>query len=157
MRKSRARLYAVDTSSFSAMHDTYPRKNFPHVWKLMDALMNRGQITSVEEVLLELDSGPDDVRSWSRKYRYAFWPLTLEIQTQAREILQAYPLLVDLRKPNSSADAFLIARAQLARATVVTEEQRSGGSGKKKIPDVCAGRSIRCTNLLGLLRIEKLG
>jgi hypothetical protein len=86
-----------------------------------------------------------------------FLPLDAPIQTKAKEILARFPTgFLDLRKRKSGADPFIVAAAIVKNAAVVTEEKRSGGPDKVKIPDVCASFRVECFPLLELLRREGL-
>jgi Domain of unknown function (DUF4411) len=151
---TKAAIYMVDACSLIELRRTYPRPLFAPVWKLLEELAASGRLLSVEEVLLELKRQDDEIAEWATQRKEIFLPLDEEIQLKAREILKAHPTLVDLKKRKSGADPFLVAAALTRGAIVVTQEGRSGGPGKVKIPDVCQARTIKCITLLDLLQAE---
>jgi hypothetical protein len=71
------------------------------------------------------------------------------VQTAVKSILAQYPTLVNANSGRSGADPFIIALAQANSCTVVTEEKSR--PTKPKIPDVCAGFTIPCMNMLDLM------
>ena len=149
-------LYVVDSCSFIELRRTYPRPQFDAVWKLVERLVRKGLIVSIEEVLVELDAQDDSVARWAHERENIFLPLSEDVQNLARDILAEYPTLVDLKKKRSSADPFLIALGILIGGIVVTEEKRSGGPPAVKIPDVCAAVGVPCIPLLEMLITEQL-
>jgi len=149
-------IYVIDTCSFTELRRAYPRPAFEAVWRLIERLVADGRLISVEDVLVELSVQDDEVTEWARLHSHIFQPLTPQIQLKGRDILAAYPKLLDLKKKKSSADPFVIAAAIVANATVVTQEKPSGGPPAVKIPDVCAHLAVPCINLLKLLQAEGL-
>ena len=152
------RPYWFDTCSFTEIRRVYPRDNFEPVWFLIEQLVETGQIRSVEDVYLELQVQDDDLATWAEDQRQCFLPLEQAIQREARNILARFPTLIDLRsnRTSSSADPFLIACAVVHGGTLITQDARSGGPPKVKIPDVCDQLGIRCAKLLDVLRNESL-
>jgi hypothetical protein len=148
--------YVVDACSFTELRRTYPRPHFDAVWKLVEKLAAEGRLHSVDEVLRELSIQDDEVAEWASKHSAIFLPLDEPIQLKAREILKSHPTLIDLKKKKSGADPFLIGAAIVSGATVVTQEQKSGGPHAVKIPDVCQAYKVRCIPLLELLKAEGL-
>lgn len=147
-------VYCMDTCSFTELRRTYPRPNFARVWDFLADLIQRGRILSVDQVLVELNEQDDDVTAWVNQWPHIFITLDQAIQTRARQILLAYPRLIDLRKTRSSADPFLIAATSIRGGTLVTEENPSGGPNRVKIPDVARGEGVTCIKLLGMLQSE---
>lgn len=153
-----SRPYWFDTCSFTEVRRVYPRDNFEAVWLLIEELVEANHIRSVEDVYLELQAQDDDLAIWAQVRRQHFLRLDEPIQREARNILGRFPTLIDLRssRTSSSADPFLIACAVVHGGTVVTQEGRSGGPPKVKIPDVCDQLGISCIRLLDVLRNEGL-
>ena len=151
-----ARVYMVDTCSFTELRRSYPRPHFDVVWKLVERLVEEDRLLSVEDVFIEIDAQDDEVAVWARARRHIFLPLIEDIQKQARAILATHPTLIDLKKRKSSADPFLIAAALTRGAIVVTQEKKSGGPPAVKIPDVCAAYNVECIVLLRVLQGEGL-
>jgi hypothetical protein len=72
----------------------------------------------------------------------------------ARQIPKAHPRLVNASKRRSGGDAFVIAVAAVHGYSVVTGERPSGSATRPRIPDVCAGMTIPCQNLLEFVRSQ---
>jgi len=142
----------IDTSSFTILRREYPRDVFAPVWDHVGSLLNSGQILSCEDVYIELIQQDDILAKWIKEYKRVFLPLDEDTQEVAKDILRKFPTLVDLKKKKSSADVFLIASAIREGCTVVSEENKSGGPQKVKIPDVCREMNVRCIRLLDLIR-----
>jgi hypothetical protein len=64
------------------------------------------------------------------------------------------PTLADPESTRNRADPFVIALAQVAHATVVTEELPSQKASKVSIPDVCRALEVPCTDVYGFVRAE---
>jgi len=149
--------YVIDTCSLTELRRRYPNDVFPGAWEALTDMANSGMLISSTEVKLELETQDDQVTDWARKHSIIFVPLLPLIQEKAREILSAFPNLIDDKNLKSSADPFLIATAHVNGCTIVTEEMPSGkGANFVKIPNVCAELGISCINLVELLRIEKV-
>lgn len=150
--------YIVDTCSFTTLRRVYPREMFSPVWTLLSDLAREGAMASVDQVLEELKAQDDVVTQWAESHVSIFLALDAPIQEKAGEILARFPddVFLDLRKRKSGADPFVVAAAMVNHAAVVTEEKKSGGPNKVKIPDVCASFGVDCFPLLELLRREGL-
>jgi hypothetical protein len=70
-----------------------------------------------------------------------------------------YPDLLDPKSPYQSADAYVIALAQIGNGVVVSQETSAAETRKPPrdhyIPDVCRELGVPCINLLGLMRRER--
>ena len=148
--------YVIDTSSLTTMRRVYPIDVFPGVWNKLDELAQNGTVISVDPVLRELEVQDDVVTAWARRHEAAFVPLDDAIQQEATRILAAHPGLVDLKQRKGGADPFVIACAFVNSCIVVTEENKTLGFGRVKIPNVCDALNIRCIRLLEMLRHEGL-
>ena len=150
--------YIIDTCSFTTLRRVYPQDVFSPVWELLSDLAASGVVASIDQVFEELKAQADDVvTKWAEAHDSIFLPLDAPVQTKAKEILARFPdTFLDLRKRKSGADPFVVAAAIVNTAAVVTEEKKSGGPGKVKIPDVCESFGVECLPLLELLRREGL-
>jgi hypothetical protein len=144
--------YMIDTCSFTTLRREYPSDVFGPVWEHLSSLIKGGQLVSCEDVYIELIQQDDLLAKWIKEHKSMFLPLDEDTQDAAKMILSRFRTLVDLKKKKSSADVFLIASAMREGCVVVTEENRSGGPPKVKIPDVCDGLGVRCIKLLDLFR-----
>ena len=107
----------------------------------------------------ELDAvGTPELRTWVKNHAGLFVPLTPDIQRAGASIEARYPDLLDPRSPYQSADAYVIALAQLHSGIVVSQETSAAEKRKAPkdhyIPDVCRELGVPCINLLGLMRRE---
>jgi hypothetical protein len=120
----------------------------------MDAAARAGKIKVSEEVLRELGKKDDGAADWIKARPWMIVDTDEPIQEKVKEILAAHPRLVNASKSRSGGDPFVIAVAAVDGYTVVTGELPSGNPQKPRIPDVCAGRSIPCQNLLEFVRSQ---
>ena len=149
--------YIIDTCSLTKLRRDYPQAVFPSVWNFMSDLVADRTVESIEIVFDELSvQAGDDVTAWAKERKQMFLPLDEAIQTKARDILSQFSNLIDLKKRKSGADPFVVAAAMVYECTVVTEEKKSGGPNKVKIPDVCEFYNIECITLIELLEQEGL-
>jgi len=146
--------YVIDTCSLTEMHRRYPVDMMKPVWGHVEKLIQDGIATSIEDVFIELSATDDGILEWAKKQKEIGFFRSLDSNTQknASRVLSSHGALLDLRKRKSSADAFLIGYAIHARCTVVTQEKKSGGPPKVKIPDVCEHYDIPCIDLVTFLR-----
>lgn len=147
-------VYWFDTCSFTELRRSYPRPLFDPVWSFVGDLLQSHRILSIEDVYLELNQQDDEIARWIEPWEDRFISLDEPIQLRARELLQTFPKLVDLKKGKSSADPFLVAAASVHVGTIVTEEKPSGGPQKVKIPDVARSLGVPCINLLQVMKQE---
>lgn len=146
--------YVVDTASFTQVRRVYPLDVFPGVWEKLDACVDSGLLVSSDLVLDELKAQDDEILAWAKKHSSIFLPLDESIQQKAKEILRTHTALYDHKKKKSGADPFVIATAIQLSCGVVTEEDKSGGPNKFKIPDVCEAYGVECMKVLEMLRRE---
>jgi uncharacterized protein DUF4411 len=149
-------MYCVDTSAWlDGWNRFYPPKVFRKLWDEIDELVTAGEIIAPEEVYVELAKRDDDLHAWVKSRKMMLRPPEKPIQDASAILLSKYPRLVDTLKNRSQADPFVIATAQLAKATVVTGES-FGTSLRPRIPFVCQREGIPCINFLEMLIELKL-
>jgi hypothetical protein len=158
-------IYAVDTSSLITLQPM-PRRTFGLLWSRIDALAEARRFLVPEEVQRELgDDAAEEPVAWLRTHNDIVIS-TINLWDRAREVANQYRNrgLVDLAKPNGSADPYVIALAlherDRQRATlwecpviIVTQERRKR-PGKVAIPDACDDYGLTATNLQGLFDSE---
>jgi hypothetical protein len=133
--------YVFDNSPLSVLFKNFYRSRFPTLWAQFDALVDEGRILSTREALREIEDGAsDECRAWAARKSGLFASPTgaegafvagifavphFQQNIEQRKILQG----------GKNADPFVIARAAVANATVVTMESlRPNGTG---IPNIC--------------------
>ncbi len=152
-------LYILDTNSLSQLFRFYYRDNFPSLWKRYNQLVLDGRILSTREVLRELGGGRkvELAYKWAKAHENLFPdPSTEEVRFVTRIYGNRHfqqNLQSRKGKPRVQvADPFIIARASILGATVVTEESKPPHGAR--IPNICEHFEISCTNLKGLMDRE---
>jgi hypothetical protein len=154
-------MYSLDTSFFMDWQARYyPLDVFRSLEAKIEELIATGQLAAVHLVREEIDSvGTPDLRAWAKSHADLFTPLTPELQAAGAAIEAAYPDLMDPKGLHESADAYVIALAQVRNGTVVSQETAAAEKRNPKrthyVPDVCRDLGVSCINLLGLARREK--
>ena len=142
--------YCVDTSGWlDGWQRHYPPDVFPSLWVKLDERIQAREISSSEEVYVELERKADELHAWvkARKHKLLI-PLDEVNQNHASNLLAEFPRLVDTLRNRSKADPFVIATAMAQGAVVVTGEPVTGNMMKPRIPDVCQAKHIRCISFL---------
>jgi hypothetical protein len=133
------------------------------LWLFLEELIAAGRLIAPNEVLRELEKGDDEIHKWALTQKSAFIDLTPELGAILSEILKDIPELAKAiaLKPGPYADPLLVALALLrvrsgtTNCTVVTQE-RVGGSGSVRIPNLCSRYGITSVALLDMVRLEGL-
>lgn len=132
--------YVIDACSLIDASKRYPinKKTFKPIWDKFAEMFEQGNLISSVEILAELQD--EDLREWIPPFKYAFKPLTQEIQANAVTILREYPNIINIKKNNkasSNGDPFLIATAMCdtGNKIVVTNEKNNKQFG---IPRICS-------------------
>ena len=150
--------YVFDTGIFSQLFRNYYPAVFPTLWQRFDALISAGTITSVREVLREVNNSPDQsMKAWAAGCGTVFTPPDPE---EAAFIAQIYAIKhfqqniqqQALLKGGLIADPFVIAKAAVSNATVVTTEVFKPNSAK--IPLICRHFGVPCVGLQEFMQAE---
>lgn len=163
-------LYVFDTSVFSNIFNHYHSNTFPTLWKKLDQCIAHNTITSVEEAKFELDNWREgwagNIDAWIQKNKTIFTPPFDSEQKLVRTLLKSPDVrgLVKKQQLNEGrpqADPWIIAKAHVLKATVVSMEKRKRElnrrlpQGYSQIPDVCDRLKIPCINLQEFMSKEK--
>lgn len=161
-------IYVFDTSSIRALQHFYPRV-FKSIWDGLDVLVQQELLTSTREVFNELERQAisAEVLQWSKDNKQIFTtPNNSELQFVAT-IFQVnhFQSLIGKQqqlKGTPVADPFVIAKAKIANATVVTEEgwlrpnnTLTPKPNAAKMPNVCAHFNVPCVDLEGFMRQQE--
>lgn len=143
---ARKKRYCVDTSVFiESWTKYYSIELCPSYWEVIDQLAKEGRVFSPIEVRRELEKIEDDLFKWAKSRSSSlFADITEDVQLAMRDVIAQFPRLVDSTKQRSIADPWVIAHAQIEKATVVTKEQVASSNKRIKIPDVCQALNIPC-------------
>ena len=149
--------YVLDTGFFVVSRGYY-EKIFPSFWEELDELIDKKILSSVDQMKEEWNNYGGEqkyLEEWIKKNTQIFTNPTSEEENMVRNILknQDFQKLISRKqreKKNPVADPFVIAKAKINKATVVTTEQLANKDkngkrqGNYKIPDVCAELGIEC-------------
>ena len=140
--------YVIDTSSLIDLHRWRPISKHRGTWKRINALIDREQLISPDEVFYEIRTGKDALAKWAaehKKSKQLFVRLTKQHVGIAKQIIHRFPELVDVDRPTSQADPFVVALAEYrshrttyAERCVVVTNEKFTPLGRPRIPHVCA-------------------
>ena len=128
-------MYSLDTSMFMDWQARYyPLDVFRSLEEKLRQLIDAGECAAVALVREEIDSvGTPGLQAWAKGNAGLFVPLTTEIQQAGAAIEAMYPDLLDPKSPYQSADAYVIALAQIRNGVVVSQE--TSAAEKRKPPE----------------------
>lgn len=150
--------YVFDSSALSALFRNYYREVFRSLWLGFDRLVDNNQIISTREALREIEDGPlEELRDWAKTNQDIF---ATPVAAEGAFVSQIYSVShfqhnIEMRKllnGGKLADPFVIARAGVANAHVVTTEKLKPGGAK--IPNICEHFGIECLTLEKFMRAE---
>ncbi|KAB2850428.1 MAG: DUF4411 family protein [Hyphomicrobiaceae bacterium] len=150
--------YVFDTSPLSVLFRNYYRNVFRRLWRDFDALVDAGQILSTREVLREIEGSPlEAMRTWADENKELFPAPTAE---EAQVVLRIFAVPhfqnniegKKLLRGGLLADPFVIARASIAGASVVTMETLKPNAAD--IPNICQHFDIPCLTLESFMQAE---
>ena len=131
---------------------------FSTFWKVCDSPVWAGNITSTREVYREIgDVSKGDLIPWTDAHRDLFPAPTADEAAFVTRIFSEghFQQIIErkkLLKGGRVADPFIIARAAITGATVVTlEEYKINGA---RIPNICERFGVSCVNLEGFMEKE---
>jgi hypothetical protein len=150
--------YVFDTSPLSALFRNFYRNVFRTLWEGFDALVASGKILSTREVLREIEGSPiQAMRDWANGHKDLFPAPTAEEAAFVVRIF-AVPHFQNniegkkLLRGGFVADPFVVARAAIAGATVVTMETLKPNAAD--IPNICQHFAIPCLSLQQFMEAE---
>lgn len=150
-------MYVIDTSVVSALHRNYYRSRFVSLWKRFDDMVAVGGFTSTREALRELEALGGNCYEWAQKNADVF---TMPNATEGAFVGRIYAVShfqanmekQKLIRGGLNADPFLIAKAAVMGATVLTMEQFKDNAAK--IPNICKHFGVPCVDLEGFMEAE---
>ena len=154
-------MYLLDANTFIEAKNFYYRfDTFPGFWEWLDAEKAKGNLCSIQPICDELLKGNDELATWIKERKDSGWFLSVDdVQTQQDLALIACWVMEQPFKEAAKSeflsvgDPWLIAKAKVLGATVVTQETFDARSKKKvKIPNVCRALTVPCINTFDLMR-----
>lgn len=157
------RRYLLDSNVFiEAKNRYYSFEICPGFWSWMDHVVAAGEVLSIEMVRDELLTGNDELAEWIEGRKKASWFLKQDdavTQGHFARIatgVQAGPYTTAAKNEFlSGADPWLVAKAKVIGAAVVTLEVAEPASKKRvPLPNICADENVGFVSTFDLL--EKL-
>jgi len=151
--------YVFDTSPFSVLFKNFYRKQFPTLWERFDELVEQGLIVSTREVAREIQDCPiENLREWAREHENLFTtPTAAEAAVVSRIFaVRHFQQNIErqkLYKGGKCADPFVVARAVVESAAVVTMESLRPNSAK--IPNICERFEVSWFTLQSFMEREQ--
>ena len=144
--------YVFDTNTLNSIFKFYYQDTFRGFWQNFNSMVKSGEIVSVKEVRRELSRWESwtNVKAWASNYQDFFAnPTEDELQFITRiYAVKHFQQNIEQRKllkGEPVADAFVIARAAVNDATIVSEEKFRPNAAK--IPNICRYFKIDCIYL----------
>ena len=151
--------YVFDTNALSTVLRFYYRDRFPSFWARFDGFIEAGRILSVREVRREIERyhGDQHLLAWVKQNASLFGVPTRQEMEFVRTIfaIPRFRAVISkqaLLQGHPVADPFVVARAKVFEATVVTME--SWKPNAAKIPNICQHFGVACTDLEGFMATE---
>jgi Domain of unknown function (DUF4411) len=150
--------YVFDTSPLSALFRNYYRSVFRTLWQGFDALVDGNRVLSTREVLREIQGSPlEALRTWADAHRELFPTPTADEARMLRSIFEVPHFQNNIEgkkllRGGLVADPFVVARAAVASATVVTMESLKPNAAD--IPNICQHFKIPCLTLQQFMEAE---
>lgn len=152
-------MYLLDANTYIHAKNLYYSFDFcPAYWDWLDKQCAVGKIASIDMVANELVSGNDELVTWV-KSRPEHFLLCDDAETQslvgtiAQDLMQGHYNQQNRDNFLAGADPWIIAKAKVIGATVVSHESKITQQGKKiKVPNVCQQYGVECISTFELLR-----
>ena len=154
-------MYLMDANTYITAKNVYYDMDFcPAYWDWLDLQFAQRQVASVQMVYDELAGKTDELSTWVKARKNHFISVTdTNTQQQYAQIIQHVYELPNKNQANvasfsGGADPWLIAKAAVSGAIVVTQERLDPpNSTKIKIPNICNDFNVQYINSFELLRI----
>ncbi|SMN02407.1 hypothetical protein SPONN_999 [uncultured Candidatus Thioglobus sp.] len=150
-------IYVFDSNTLIKIFHHYYRDQFPSFWNKFDAYVNDGKIVSVRSVKAELKTGEDSLADFVQSHNIFDIPTDKETEFIGTIFQQKHFQGLISKKARLQgkevADPYLIARAKILNACVVTEEKFKPNAAK--IPNVCKHFNVSCINLEKFMQKER--
>jgi hypothetical protein len=151
--------YLLDTNTFIEAKNRYYRMPaFPGFWEWIDLQFASGQIQSIQMVFEEISRGGDELSDWLKDRKSRFIDVddepTQAVFTEIAQCVVDHPDYTESNVANflTVADPWLIAKAKILGATLVTHETMAPtGSKKVKIPNICRKFEVSVCNTFDML------
>lgn len=156
--------YLLDTNIFIEAQNRYYGFDFcPAFWDCLEDNISKGKIISIKQVYNEINGKDkeDNLNKWSEKInkKTRFFMSTYDKETQkefskiSQHVMNSNYSQKEKDVFLGGADPWLIAKAKVLEATVVTQERKAGLNSKKiKIPNICSDFGVKFIDTFEMLR-----
>jgi len=151
--------FLLDANTYiEAKNQYYAMDICPAYWDWLDQQFALGELASIEMVGMELKAGNDELADWAKDRPHHFIPNddepTQQVFTNIVQSLIAGDYNAGSRDNFiAKADPWIIAKASVLGAAVVSHESRLETTTKKvKVPNVCDEFGVTCISTFELLR-----
>ncbi len=152
-------IYLLDANVYIEAKNRYYRMTVcPGFWDWMDLQFASGQVSSIRMVYDELSKNDDALSEWVKNRQHYFAEAddekTQEVFTEIVQFVMEHSEYSESYRSNflAVADPWLITKATIMGATVVTHEVLvPSGSKKVKIPNICREFGVDFCNTFDLL------
>ncbi len=150
-------IYVFDSDTLINIFNHYYPERFLSFWDNFNDFVAKQTIISVREVRRELERRGDRLSDWTMSHSELFLPPDAEESGFITEIFKVRHFRILIQKKQQyiegpAADPFIIAKAKISGACVVTQEKNTENAAK--IPNVCEHFGIPCINLEGFMEKE---
>jgi hypothetical protein len=153
--------YLLDSDVFIQAKNLHYGFDFcPAFWGWIDRASSTGTVTSIENVLIELLAGNDELSTWAGQRRGSLFRGLDATVTPSLRAASSWATTSGYDTGAISlflqvADYYLVAYAHALGHVVVSHERPSTSTRKIKIPDACLGLGVRFMSPFEMLRSEQ--
>ncbi|TPV56938.1 DUF4411 family protein [Aestuariibacter sp. GS-14] len=156
-------IYLLDSNTYIQAKNLYYQMEFcPAYWDWLDLEFAKGQVSCISSVYDELVEYKDELSTWVKQRKEVFLPVADdETQSKFGEVVEyVYGLEnkdpVDVGNFLDKADPWIIAKASVLDATIVTHERLTPENSRKvKIPNIAKQFNVECVSTYALLKSLK--
>jgi len=153
-------LYLLDSNIFIEAKNRYYGMDFcPAFWDFLDDQINKTNIVSIAYVYTELTKGNDGLSQWIKNRKDSGFFLSNEDEETQRELSEIVQYVSNNYSQEEAnrflnvADPWLIAKAKVLEATLITQEVLAPSNTKKvKIPNICQKFGVNFSTPFEMLR-----
>lgn len=153
-------LFLLDSNIFIEAKNRYYSFDFcPAFWDFLDKEIDKNTILTIKEVYNELSNGDDNLADWIKERKDSSFFIPFDDEETQKEFAKIAQYIVnnfsqeEATKFLSVADPWLIAKAKVLEATIVTHEVLAPPNTKKvKIPNICVHFGVNYANPFNMLR-----
>lgn len=151
--------FLLDANTYiQAKNQYYGMDICPAYWDWLDQQVELGELASIDMVGMELKAGHDELAKWAKDRPHHFISNDDEATQQVFIGIVQHLMTGDYNAGSrdnfiAKADPWIIAKASVLGATVVSHESRLEPTTKKvKVPNVCDEFGVTCISTFELLR-----